>query len=48
LPTCQNDPATQLAVVPVEAGKTYRLRLINGGQLVMVGEIQKYPVRMNV
>jgi L-ascorbate oxidase len=48
LPTCQNDPATQLSVVPVEAGKTYRLRLINGGQLVMVGGIQKYPVRMNV
>jgi L-ascorbate oxidase len=34
LPTCQDDPATQLEVVSVEALKTYRLRLINGGQLV--------------
>jgi L-ascorbate oxidase len=36
LPSCQDNPATQLEVVSVEAGKTYCLRLINGGQLVMV------------
>jgi L-ascorbate oxidase len=36
LATCQEDPLTLLNVTSVEAGKTYRLRLINSAQLVMV------------
>jgi FtsP/CotA-like multicopper oxidase with cupredoxin domain len=33
--TCLNDKTTLLNVTEVEAGKTYRFRIINAGQLVM-------------
>jgi FtsP/CotA-like multicopper oxidase with cupredoxin domain len=36
LDTCTEDPASLLANVTVDEGKTYRLRLINAAQLVMV------------
>jgi FtsP/CotA-like multicopper oxidase with cupredoxin domain len=34
LPTCLGDPLALLSTVNVTAGKTYRLRIINSGQLV--------------
>jgi FtsP/CotA-like multicopper oxidase with cupredoxin domain len=36
LPTCQNDPTELLDITTVETGKTYRLRIINSAQLVMM------------
>jgi FtsP/CotA-like multicopper oxidase with cupredoxin domain len=36
LPACQNDTLSLLSTVNVTAGMTYRLRLINSGQLVYV------------
>lgn len=36
LPSCLGDPVNLLSVINVTSGKTYRLRLINAGQLVMM------------
>jgi len=36
LETCLQDPSTLLDTIQVEAGKTYRFRLVNAGQLVLM------------